>query len=211
MGHSATFEAIILRTIDTAEADRLAILYTREGGRKMARAKSVRKANSRLGGLILPFKHLSIELHEGSSGNIITSATDRNTENIPPLSSEGFLHLQQGIEFFLGLTEDDEPIPGAFDLLLQFMILGGVSGSSILPAFQLRLLHLLGLLPDSIDDLRFAKLPENAKKFIEACTKISDLHLLRDLYPDGEALKTFLLTSSMDHLNRALKSTGMKF
>lgn len=209
MPHSQSFDTIILRTIDIGEADRFAILFTKQGGRKTAKAKGVRKANSRLGGLILPFKHLSMELTESSAGNIITSATDRMSD-APPITSASFLMLQQGIEFLLALTEDDEPLPRVFELLLQFIKMCPASDKDLLPAFQLRLLHLLGLLPARLEDLRFAKLPATDSAFIEACTQISDLHLLRDLYPESDYLKAFLQAVTHDHISRPLKSADVR-
>ena len=64
MSRTRSVEAIILRTIDIGDADRFCILFTKEAGRKGARARGVRKTMSRLGGLLLPFRHLRIDLAE---------------------------------------------------------------------------------------------------------------------------------------------------
>jgi recombinational DNA repair protein (RecF pathway) len=58
MSHAQTFEAIVLKTYDVGEADRLCILFTRERGRVMARASGARRLKSRLGASLLPFHHL---------------------------------------------------------------------------------------------------------------------------------------------------------
>jgi len=205
MPHSRTFTTIILRTIDTGEADRFCILFTKEGGRKTARAKSVRKPKSRLGGMILPFRVLQMELTEHGGGSIVTSATDRQSELPATPGFAAFMRLQQASELLIALTEDDEPLPQIFDLLQQFLTLSHEKADP-LPAFQLRLLYLLGLLPAGNETSRFRILPEAEKAYVDACTRIADLRMLRDLYPDGTPLALFVKTSVESQLNKPLKS-----
>jgi DNA repair protein RecO (recombination protein O) len=208
MARRVTLEAIVLKTIDVGEADRLCVLFTREDGRKAARAKSVRKTASRLGGTILPFRHIAVELSETDNHTTITGASDKG--DLPEVTSNFsvFLQLQQGTELLLSLTENDEPIPGVFDLLFQFIRLSAERGDLLLP-FQLRLLHLLGFLPENDDDARFNALSKEAQAYIRACAKIGDLSFLADMQLVQDELQRFMKIISSEQLERPLKSVGM--
>lgn len=209
MPHSTRYEALVLRAMNVGEADRLCILFTREGGRKAARARGVRKPNSRLGGTLLPFRHVTVELSESENHSSITGAVDRGDVPDSAGSFDTFVRLQQGVEFLLALTEDDEPLPRVFDLLLQFIRLNGDGPQALLP-FHLRLLHLLGHMPESEEDLRYALLSdEESRAYIQACARIEDLTMLIDLCPNNTELPRFFRMLSSDQLVRPLKSMGM--
>lgn len=201
-------EAVVLRTIDVGEADRLCVLFTREEGRKAAKARSVRKTGSRLGGTLLPFRHITVELSESETHGAITGASDR--ADLPDIAGDfdAFLRLQQGVELLLALTEDDEPIPGAFDLLLQFIAFA--EDPSVLLPFQLRLLHLLGFLPESDEDLRYRSLSPEAQAYVQACARIKDLKQLCGLLPEGPELGRFMQIVSHEQLQRPLKSADFR-
>src|SRR4029079_16338984 len=66
MGRSYKTEAIVLRSLRFAEADRILHLYTRERGRMAAMAKGIRKPKSRVGARLEPLSHVELMLHEGS-------------------------------------------------------------------------------------------------------------------------------------------------
>lgn len=209
MPRTARAEAVILRTIDIGEADRLCILFTKDAGRFAARARSVRKPGSRLGGTLLPFRHITVELSRSESHNTITGAVDRG--DLPPVSASfsAYVKLQQGIDLLLALTDDDESQPAVFDLILQFIRLSMEPDHSPLTAFKLRLLHLLGLLPDSASDARFHALSTEGKAFVQACTKIVDLALLTELSMVEDELESFVRLVTTDQLQRPLKSENM--
>ena len=58
-------EAIVLRSIRYAEADRVLHLYSEARGRLNAIAKGARRPRSRFGGRLEPFFRLDLVLHEG--------------------------------------------------------------------------------------------------------------------------------------------------
>lgn len=209
MPKTSRYQALILRAMNVGEADRLCILFTREGGRKAARARGVRKPGSRLGGTLLPFRHVTVELSESEHHSTITGAVDRADVPDSAGAFDVFVRLQQGIEFLLALTEDDEPLPRVFDLLLQFVRLNGEPGVQALLPFQLRLLHLLGHMPESQEDQRYASLQEDSRAYIQACARIDDLKTLIDLYPDNTELPRFFRLLSGEQLVRPLKSMGL--
>lgn len=211
MPHARTYEAIILRTHDINEADRFCIVFTREGGRKAARAKGVRKPMSRMGGVLMPFRLISLQLIESGSSALIVSAVDKGSQGEGAADYASFVRLQQGAELLINLTEDDEPLPEVFDLFAQFIPLCIAGNEGALLAFQLRLLHLLGLLPSTLDDTRFTNLSAEGRAYIEACMHVKDLTLLTQLFPGTDEIKRFATYVVGAQLQRPLKSEGMIF
>ncbi len=169
MSHTRSYESLILISRDVGEADRFLILFTREGGKRTARAKGVRKPSSRLGGLLLPMRHLQLELRDSGESAIVTGAVDIDAEAGSNQHFLSFARLNEGVELLLRLIEDDEPLPEVFDLLLQFRsACTNELPEPVLP-FQLSLFHHLGLLPTTDEDLRFAKLSDIAKAYVRSC------------------------------------------
>lgn len=65
-------EGIILKRTDLGEADRSFIIYTREYGKIQARARSVRKQESKLKGFLEPLTHSVFALAKSRTVDIIT-------------------------------------------------------------------------------------------------------------------------------------------
>lgn len=66
--------ALVVRTYDFAEADRVVVLLTRTHGLVRAVAKGVRKSRSRFGSRIQPFVDLDAQLYPGRNLDTITAA-----------------------------------------------------------------------------------------------------------------------------------------
>lgn len=206
MARNQTLEAIILRSIDIGEADRFCILFTRQRGRMAARARGVRKLSSRMGGSLLPFSHVRIDVVETDNSATITSATALAHHLLQHGEYEVFARLHRGAELTLALTEDDEPLPQVFDLLLTFTHAVAVPGCDPVLPFSLCLLQLLGLLPLREEDRRFALLSPAAKTFARECVKLRDLDMLCAEVPDASQLRVFVDSILEDHLRTPLKS-----
>lgn len=58
-------EAVVLRTHQLGEADRIITLLTRTHGKVRAVAKGVRRTSSKFGGRLEPFQHVDIQFAEG--------------------------------------------------------------------------------------------------------------------------------------------------
>lgn len=58
-------EAVVLRTHQLGEADRIITLLTRTHGKVRAVAKGVRRTSSKFGGRLEPFQHIDIQFAEG--------------------------------------------------------------------------------------------------------------------------------------------------
>ena len=164
MSHSQSFDAIVLKTYDVGEADRFCILLTREKGRLMARAAGARRTGSRLGGSLLPFRRLNIQLKESSAGWIIAGVA--SVEMSQPLSLPSFAALEEGIEILLRLVQHEGELPEIFDATLLFI----ADPLQVTPlAYTFSLLHHLGLLPEEPELTAMFGLEEADHAFLEAC------------------------------------------
>ncbi|MBE6484043.1 MAG: DNA repair protein RecO [Actinomycetaceae bacterium] len=71
-------EALVLRTHDLGEADRIITLLTRAHGRVRGVAKGVRRTKSRFGARLEPFSMVDVQLYQGRSLDVITEAATLN-------------------------------------------------------------------------------------------------------------------------------------
>lgn len=67
-------QAVVIRSHDFGEADRVVVLLTRTHGIVRSVAKGVRKARSRFGSRLQPFVHLDVQLYPGRNLATLTSA-----------------------------------------------------------------------------------------------------------------------------------------
>jgi len=177
MSHAQTVEAIILRVYDVGEADRFCILFTRELGRVAARASAVRKPKSRMGGTLLPLKHVSVQLKQSSAGFIIAGAMLK--EEIDCSEIAVFAHAGEGVELLLALLQDQEPLPGIFGATIGFFKACG-NGPQIVLGYKLYLLHVLGFLPGPAEMVFFADLTAEEHHFVDTAAR-GDFHNLPPL------------------------------
>lgn len=153
-------EAVVLRTLRYGEADLIAHLYTRHGGRRGVIAKGARKPRSRLGARLEPFLALRLQLVEGR-GDL---ATVRGVEVLAAHDGlRGDWRSQQigaaALDLVTRLTIEHEASEPLFHLLRNFLDLldaaaaaPGVDpdharGGTLLVAFELKLLHVVGIAP----------------------------------------------------------------
>lgn len=201
-----SYDTIVLLTRDIGEADRFCILFTREGGKRAARARGVRKTGSRLGGLLLPMRHLHLELEERGEFATIPSARDRDVSAHPYSHVATFSVLTQGTELLLRLTEDQEPLPGVFDLFLEFRDAAVERLPDPLLPFQLRLLQELGHLPVTAEDSRVARLTPLSQSFLWSCARHRPLKDLCAMPTDRRELRVFCDQVVQEHLTRPLNA-----
>lgn len=203
-----TLDGIVLRTHNVGEADRLCIVLTKERGRIAARARAVRKLGSRMGSLLLPGRRVTLDVRvDGKSVTIEAACLNGGIADLSDASS--FAAAQQGIELLLLLTEDDEPLPEVFDLLFQFLHATAVDPARAMAPFQLRLFHLLGLLPSHVDDRRFAALDESDRAFVLSCARQADFGELCALSTGSEAVTTLVEAMREQHARRDLRSAAV--
>ncbi|MEF3275730.1 MAG: DNA repair protein RecO [Chloroflexus sp.] len=141
-------EAVILRRSDFAEADRLLVIATPAGKRRVI-AKGARKTKSRLAGHIELFTHTQMMLAVGRQLDIVTQS--QIVQAFPALRSD-LTRLGCGYyvaELYDRLTTEAEENPPLFRLLVEALASLDRSPSPelTLRSFELHLLHLLGYRP----------------------------------------------------------------
>jgi DNA repair protein RecO (recombination protein O) len=156
MGRTYKTEAVVLRSIRFAEADRVLHLYTLERGRIGAVAKGVRKTTSRFGGRLEPLSHVELMLHAGSGE--LQTVTGVSLVRAHRAARENYYRLSVGLigaEAMLRLFSEQEANARAFTALTRFLDLLDETPHTVeRPAldplalsFQLKLLWLSGYLP----------------------------------------------------------------
>lgn len=206
MASHASYEAVILRTHDVGEADRFCILFTRERGKIAARAQGVRRLHSRMAGCLLAPNHVEVDICERQSGLLLTSARLARPSPSPVDALSTFSRVQQGMELLLRLVDDEDPLPDVFDLVLQFSRLSSETLDP-LPAFQLRLLHLLGLLPTEEHEPRVKALSTEDRSLLR--TSAASSHLATIVHAGGwnnDRLYHFRTNLLAEHLVRPLQA-----
>jgi len=156
MGRTYKTEAVVLRSIRFAEADRVLHLYTLDRGRVGAVAKGVRKTTSRFGGRLEPLSHVELMLHAGSGE--LQTVTGVSLVRAHRAAREDYYRLSVGLigaEAMLRLFSEQEANERAFTALTRFLdLLDDAPPAAERPAldplalsFQLKLLWLSGYLP----------------------------------------------------------------
>jgi DNA repair protein RecO len=192
-------QAIVLRAYDVGEADRFCILFTRERGRIAVRATGVRKLKSRIGGTLLPFRHVQVSAREGSGGFFVCGAAQAEPA-LPCLSSlAAFSQAERGIELLLALVQHEGALPGVFDATLSFLHACHEPPAHCVLTYAARLLHLLGLLPED-SDISMKRLTPMERQFlrsIAAGEKAEHCGDLRQLTASIEGIVREQLTSPL--------------
>ncbi|MSW96679.1 MAG: DNA repair protein RecO, partial [Actinobacteria bacterium] len=123
MAGPLTTEAIVLRSIRYAEADRILHLYTPMRGRVSAIAKGVRRSGSRFGGRLEPFFRLRIGLHEGRSDLLTVTSADTLAPYARLREHGDALDAAARASDAVGrLFETGEPHPEVFNLLCAMLV-----------------------------------------------------------------------------------------
>src|SRR3712207_6856251 len=89
-------EAVVLRSIRYAEADRILHLYSRERGRIGVIAKGARRGKGRLGGRLEPLARVSLGVREGRGDLATVTAAD--TGDAHPGRRESWPALQRATQ-----------------------------------------------------------------------------------------------------------------
>ncbi len=206
MSRRSTLQAIVARAVDVGEADRFCILFSRERGKIAVRAPGARKMTSRMGGSLLPLRRVEVDINEGRGGLLVTGARLLSDASITLPSLAAFSRMEQGMEMLLALTEDDHPLQEVYDLTVEFLDLCCADSEEALPAYQLTLLHLLGLLPAQGEEPRFARLSEAAQAFVRSAATALRLLDTASMFCPAEEIARFRASLIADHTSRPFKS-----
>lgn len=169
MAHTETLHAIVLQTYNVGEADRFCILLTRERGKIAARARGVRKMQSRMGGSLMQGMRVLVDIHQGSAGALITGVKQEMDSDRDDMPLSGFVAAQEGIELLLAVVHDEEPLPEIYDATLRFLAACATQQQNTLP-FMIALLNHMGLLPEE-SHTHFENLSATQKSFLKTCVQ----------------------------------------
>src|SRR6266550_102570 len=135
-------EAIVLRTVDFGEADRILVLFTRHFGKVRVVAKGIRRATSRMAGHAEPLTHATYQLARGRELDVLTGAEARA---IYPDMRDDLALIAAGwyvAELVDRFTADRVPSAPLFDLLETALraLDAGINSPTVCRWFDLHLL-----------------------------------------------------------------------
>ena len=139
----------MLRSRNLGEADKIFTLFTRSSGKVDAVGKGVRRPKSALGGRLELLTESTLTLHRGRSLDIITSAVTLRshwTALTEPRALAAASLMAEIVDMF---CEPELPLDEIYALLsnASAALAGSSAPAALLPRFQLRVLHALGLAP----------------------------------------------------------------
>jgi len=141
-------EALILRRTNVGEADRILVLATPAGKRRVI-ARGVRKTTSRLAGHLELFIHAHLLLARGRTLDIVTQSQVINDVRSLRADLSRLGRAYYAADLYDRFVQEDEENPGLFRLLsTTYAALDGTRNPDlVLRAYELRLLHLVGYRP----------------------------------------------------------------
>jgi len=152
MTGSLKTEAVVLRSMRFAEADRILHLYTPQRGRVSAIAKGVRRTRSRFGGRLEPYFRLHMVLYEGRSELLtVTSAETVDGHRRLREHAAAIDSAARACDAVARLFDTPEAQPGVFALLCNELALLDARPEQATHAnqlaFRLKLLLAAGFAP----------------------------------------------------------------
>src|SRR5918996_3090901 len=146
-------EAIVLRTMELGEADRVLSVLTPRLGKLRVIAKGVRRPRSRIGGALQPFSDVQLVLAVGRTFDVVTSSALED----PHLGLRNDLHSTAAAWYVVELT--DRFCEGAADSHEAFVVLAQALSALDAPVtvvtrelvarwYELHLLDAMGFRPE---------------------------------------------------------------
>lgn len=143
--------AVVVRTVDYGEADRVVTLLTRGHGKLSALARGARKSTRRFGAGLSLFGVGEATLSERPGAELATLEAFDGARGFPGLYADvaKVAHGGYACELVRELSPVRQPEPEMFDLLVGLceLLSGGPARAETLRVFELRLLDLVGLRP----------------------------------------------------------------
>jgi DNA repair protein RecO (recombination protein O) len=147
--HHST-RALLARSVDYREADKICELLTVEIGRISTMARSARKSRRRFGGALSLFVLGQAEIKRPARGDLLELESFEAVEDFGGAISADVIKIAHGsymIELARELWPPGQPEPATFGILLEALrvLAAGPASASLLRAFELRILASLGL------------------------------------------------------------------
>ena len=187
-------EAIVLRTYNLAEADRIVLCLTRSAGLVRAVARGARRMKSRFGAALEPFTLIKLAFYEKENRELVTITDAEILKSHFVLA--GRLETAEVLAYMGELVSEFAPPHEANERLFR-MVVACVDALAATPEaarlllryFEVWLLRLGGLFPEvrvcgecgaSIGDEQSVYLDGEVKLHCETCSRSSATTLLRD-------------------------------
>ena len=146
---SFSTRGVILKRFPLGEKDKLCILFTHAHGKLRVSARGARQSSSKLAGVSEPMVILDAQLHKGTTFHVLAQA--ETLETFPVIKTDiGLISFAMFLlELVERLTEDEDPAPDLYELLVRTLYLLTASGdpASLVLAAQWHILHLTGYMP----------------------------------------------------------------
>lgn len=144
--------ALVARSVNYGEADRICALITRDRGKISVLARGARRSRKRFGGALSLFVIGEAAVKARSRGDLSLLEQFDSLEDLAPGISSDVVKVAHGsylLELSRELWPEDQPDPGAFEILCEALrTLAGCSPSPpLLRAFELQFLEAMGLTP----------------------------------------------------------------
>src|SRR5438105_3742814 len=148
-----TTDAIVLRSYNLAEADRIVLCLTRSAGLIRAVAKGARRMKSRFGAALEPFTLLRLSFHEKENRDLVTISAVDILKSYFQLSSklealESLAYMAELVNEFAPPHEADEKLFRMLAACVEALANSDAREGMILRYFDVWLLRLAGLFPD---------------------------------------------------------------
>lgn len=146
-------DAIVLRTYNLAEADRIVLCLTRSAGLVRAVAKGARRMKSRFGAALEPFTYIKLDFYEKENRELVTISQAEILKSNFELASQP--DFSDALAYIAELVGEFAPPHEANDKLYRMVkacvdALGSRTDSPnlVVRYFEVWLLRLAGLFPD---------------------------------------------------------------
>jgi DNA repair protein RecO (recombination protein O) len=204
--------AIVLRTVDYGEADRVVTLLSRDEGKLSAIARGARKSKRRFGAALSLFGVGEARLTERAGQELATLESFSSARGFPGLYTDvaKVAHGSYACELVRELSPPKHPEPALFDLLLDLLALldEHEARAETLRIFELRTLDAVGLRPDLDQCVQFAELPGEAREALEQAQALTLAEARSFVLAPAvnAACRDALMAFILSHLGRPLKS-----
>jgi DNA repair protein RecO (recombination protein O) len=225
-------KGIILCRRNVGEADRLYSILSVGRGKITAKARGVRRVTSKQSGHLEPLYVTSFSLIATQGTHIIGHALVE--EDFPSLHSElEKIGLASRIaELVDTLTEDNQPVPGVFELLLQALTIIEQSNIPDLPPaflriFELKLMSELGYQPELdrcvVGEEKYSSLqsyhfnialgglvcPDHQQRHPDLAVSHEAIRVLRQIV--GQPLRELLRLATTEQVAKEIDDIGRRF
>lgn len=156
-------EGIVLKQRKIANNRRMIVIFTRQYGKISAGTSINEKSRNKAALALRPFTHAEYDIFKGREAYSINSAAVKKSYYSIGEDLDRFMAASAFIEYLDKILQDEEPMPGLYDLALEFLdSVSRTAGASetLLYAFITRSLRMLGVMPELTCCVNCGKRPE---------------------------------------------------